>query len=71
MSFWDWLFGTESDSSGWDAADSQRWENYQYGQSDSRRQVRRTWHGAREDARSDPRSSDPNDVAYTGDWGKS
>ncbi len=35
-----------------------------------RSEVDRAWHDARDDAQSDPRSSDPDDVGYTGDWSR-
>jgi len=36
----------------------------------SRSDVDEAFHGAREDARRDPRSRDPNDISYTGDWSR-
>ena len=34
----------------------------------SDKDVSQAWHDARDDAQSDSRSSDPNDLGYTGDW---
>ena len=70
MGLWDSLFGTDTRHQGVDERDTQRWDNYQHGEQTSREDVRRAWHQAREDARHDPRSSDPRVVSRTGDWDK-
>jgi len=70
MGLLDWLFGTNASKTKADEKDPQRWENYQYGEEPTKKQVEDAWHQAREDARNDPRSKDPKDVGYTGDWKK-
>lgn len=70
MGIFDLLFGTNTKRTKIDETDSRTWENYQYGEKPTIKQVKETFHAARENARSDPRSKDPNDISYTGDWGK-
>ena len=77
MGLFKWLFNlddakecSDTKHSGWDEKDTKKWSKYQYGEEESDATVRRASHAARDDARNDPRSSDPRDPSYTGDWGK-
>jgi hypothetical protein len=55
----------EKDHKGWDDRDSQDQTKEQYGNEDSRGEVRRTWHQAREDCR---RSNDDYDKNLRKGW---